>query len=214
MTTKLSLYNGALLECGERNLASLVEAREPRRLLDAVWDAGAVDFCLAQGSWTFAARSTLLESSPSLTPSFGFQNAFEIPADYLSAIAICTDPYFQTPCLQYTVEGGYWFADTDPLYVRYVSNDASYGGDYSLWSPEFVLYVQTYLASRIIERLSQNEAKWGNLYKLASKRLTSAKSKDSMEGPTRFLPPGSWTSARRGGGVSRRDRGNHTGLIG
>ena len=41
MITRLQLYNSALLLLGERNLASLSENREPRRLLDHVWDTGA-----------------------------------------------------------------------------------------------------------------------------------------------------------------------------
>jgi hypothetical protein len=38
--SKLKLYNDALGILGERRLASLTENREPRRVLDEVWDAG------------------------------------------------------------------------------------------------------------------------------------------------------------------------------
>jgi len=37
-TSRLKLYNDALTACGESHLASLTEDREPRRLLDHVWD--------------------------------------------------------------------------------------------------------------------------------------------------------------------------------
>ena len=49
MADKLSLFNGALLICGERFLSSLTENREPRHLLDNVWSNGGVKACLEQG---------------------------------------------------------------------------------------------------------------------------------------------------------------------
>jgi len=196
--TKLQIFNGALLECGERNLASLTENREPRRLLDAVWDTGALDFCLDAGMWKFATRSAMLERSPSISPSFGYQNAYEIPSDFIRTVAFCADEYFASPITQYSVEAGFWFSDVEPVYVKYVSNDSSYGADMSLWPQNFARYVEAYLASRIIERLTQNETKWGNLYKLTERRLLEAKSSDAMEGPTTFSPSGSWVRSRSG----------------
>ena len=203
MTTKLSILNSALLECGERNLASLTEAREPRRLLDAVWDNGALDFCLNAGQWKFATRSTMLERSPSITPAFGYQNAYEIPSDFIRTVAFCADEYFNSPITQYSTEAGFWFSDVEPVYVKYVSNDASYGADMSLWPQNFARYVEAYLASRIIERLSQNETKWGNLFKLTERRLLEAKATDAIEGSTKFAPTGSWVRSRSGsfGGI-------------
>ncbi len=38
---QLSLYNRALLIMGQRFLSDLSEEREPRRLLDQVWNDGA-----------------------------------------------------------------------------------------------------------------------------------------------------------------------------
>ena len=57
MTDRLSLYNDALLLCGERALTSLSEDREPRRLLDQIWNSGGVNVCLAEGQWFFAMRA-------------------------------------------------------------------------------------------------------------------------------------------------------------
>lgn len=212
MTTKLLIFNGALRMCGERKLASITENQQGRHILDDEWADGAVDYCLGAGQWKFAKRTIELASSTSVTPDFGYSKAFAIPSDLIRTTALCSDPYQQVPLLSYTTEQAYWFADVDPLYVSYVSNDASYGGDLTLWPMEFVLFIQAYLASKIVETLTQDENKWAKVYKLAKKYRTEAASSDAMEAPTKFPPEGSWVLARRGRGL--RDRGNRNQLIG
>ena len=212
MATQLSLYNEALRLCGERKLASLTENREPRRLLDSVWDANAVNYCLEQGQWKFAIRTAKLEYNPSMEPSFGYQYGFDKPTDLVRLTALCSDEYFNVPLTQYSEEAGYWFSDLDEIYIQYVSNDASYGSDYSLYPETYMRYVASYLAAEIIDRLTQNNALWDKVYGLMKKRLSDARSKDALAGPTKFLPAGSWINSRRGN--ARTDRGNRNNLIG
>lgn len=215
MTSKLSLYNGALLECGERELASLSENREPRRLLDRAWDAGAVNFCLGQGQWRFATRTVQLAASTTIEPTFGYRKAYPIPDDHIRTTALCSDEYMNVPLLSYTTEQNYFFTDVEPIYLGYVSNAASYGGDLSLWPEDFVEYVHAYLASKIIKKLNQSGSDFETLFKLTKQRLTDARSSSAMEGPTTFPPVGSFVAARIGRfGRARRDRGNRGSFIG
>ena len=214
MTTQLSLFNGALREIGERRLASLSENTSTRHDLDGVWDEGAVKHCLEQGHWKFAQRTAKLEYAPGFTPSFGYQRQFEKPTDFVKLSKMCSDEYLNQPLLQYADEGGFWFADLDEIYVSYVSNDASYGSDMSLWPQTFVLYVECYLASRIAYRITTSKEAAADAMKAANKALVDARSKDAMAGPATFLPAGSWNNARTSGGRSRRDRGNRSRLIG
>ena len=131
-TTRLKLYNEALITfLGERALGSLAENREPRRVLDAVWDNGAIDYCLEQGLWNFATRAQQITYSPSVEPPFGYRYAFTKPDDYVRTAAVCSDERFNCPLTQYADEGGFWFADLDTLYVKYVSDDDQYGYDLS-----------------------------------------------------------------------------------
>jgi hypothetical protein len=192
--------------CGDRKLASLTENQQARHLLDDEWADGAVNYCLGQGQWRFATRTVEMAASPSVEPDFGYQNAFPIPDDFIRTVALCSDSYFKVPLLAYVQEQSYWFADIDPLYLSYVSNDASYGGDMSLWPNEFVLYLQAYLASKIVETLTQDKSQWEKLFKLARRYLIDARSSNAMEGPTVFPPSGSWSSARRGRAINRGSR--------
>ena len=212
MASQLTLYNGALLILGERALTGLTEAREPRRLLDTVWARPAINDCLEKGQWNFAMRSVEIEYSSSVTPAFGFTYAFDRPTDLIRTSAVCSDEHFNSPLLQYHVEGAYWYADVNPLYVRYVSNDTDYGGDLSLWPGNFTRYVEAYLAESIVNRVTQDKNEWARVREIAKKALSDAQSTDAMEQPTQFVPRGTWTRSRTRGPAG--DRGNTGSLIG
>lgn len=214
MPSKLGLYNGALRELGERKLASLSENREPRRVLDSAWDDEAVRTCLAAGQWNFATNSIELTNSPSVEPSFGYQYAFDKPANWVRTVAMCEDEYFNSPLLCYQDEGAYWYADIDIIYVRYVDSGTSFGLDYSKWPPNFTRYVEAWLAARICMSLTQNKSKRDGLEQDAEVWLTKAKSTDAMDESTKFLPQGSWTRARMSHGRGTWDRGKRSRLIG
>lgn len=213
MTTKLGLYNGALRLCKERKLSSLSENREPRRLLDDAYGdittIGVVRQCLQMGQWTFATRAQMLDYTPSVEPEFGYRRAFDQPDDWVRTTAVCSDEYFKCPLLEYASERGYWYADLDTIYIRYVSDHANYGGDLSQWHEAFVNLVEASLAMDICGSLTGANGEF--VEKMYKKAKADAMSSDAMEKPTVMLPSGSWSSARRGG---RSDRGSRNSLIG
>ncbi len=213
MTTRLLMYNEALQLCGERSIDDLTENREPRYLLDHVWDNGGVDTCLADGQWKFALRTVLLDYDPNLTIDFGFKRPYAKPSDWVITSAITSDEYFNTPLLRYVDEAGYWYADIDQMYVKYVSNDATYGGDLSAWPQTFGDFVASHFASKIVQKLTSDKQKRADVLMERKERLKIARSRDAMADPTKFPPEGGWNSSRRRGG-SRRDIGNRNNLVG
>ena len=213
MTTQLRLYNHALRISGERKIASLSENREPRRLLDDVWDDGFKRAVLEQGYWNFATRTREASYNPSIEPSFGFRRAIDKPSDWVRTVSISSDEYFAAPLLDYHDEGEYWYCDLDTAYIRYVSDDSSYGGDLSLWPESVATYAAYYLAVEIAGHLTASESKIDRMEKKMARALTNARSKDAMNQAPAFPPMGSWTSSRGHGG-GRRDRGNRGALTG
>lgn len=205
MTDRLSLYNGALRLCGERRLASLSENREPRRLLDDIWGDNAVNACLEQGQWVFATRAVQLDYSPSVEPPFGYQYAFDLPEDHIRTVALCVDEFFKQPLLEYSQEAGFIFSHLQTVYMKYVSDDIAFGLDMSLWPETFVKFVQSYLAVELAPRL-KNGSDLDKLDKAYKKARTESLSRDAMESPTKFAPPGSWVQARRRGMWTDRNR--------
>jgi hypothetical protein len=211
-TTRLKLYNDALIICGERSLASLTENREPRHLLDHVWDNDGVHACLEAGQWRFAMRSVMVDYDATVSPSFGYSRAFSKPTDWCCTSALCSDEFFNAPLLQYSDEAGFWYCHLDTIYVRYVSDDSAFGGDLSTWTTKFTDFAAAHFASKIIFKLTSDKDKRNDVLAWMNKKLSEAKNLDAMSDPTRFPPPGSWASARRGWG--RRDRGSRGSLIG
>jgi hypothetical protein len=212
---RLALYNGSLALLGERSLASLTEDREPRRLLDEVWTRGngALRAILEQGLWNFAIRSMKSEYDTDVSPDFGFTRAHSKPSDWVRTAVVASDEYFYNALTQRECndERGYWFSDLDEMYVRYVSDDSSYGSDLSLWPESVMLYGYAYLAREIAPRLAA--AKLDDMEALAKKRLKDAKSKDAMNEGTGIPAPGRWAQSRHAGSW-RRDGGSRGNLIG
>ena len=198
-TTRLELYNGALIELGERTLASLTENREPRRVLDDIWDRDFVDYVLEQGLWNFAMRTVQVDYSPSIAPDFGYNRVFDKQTDYIRTAALASDEFFQVPLLEYTDEINYVFANIDTIYMKYISNDASFGGDLSIWPATFTRYAELELAKRAVTRISQSSADKETLMRDTKKARIDARSKDAMNEPTKFMPKGSWELARTKG---------------
>ena len=195
-TSKLTLFNGANRLLGERRLASLTESRPPLNYLNDAWDDGVVDGALEQGFWNFATRSIKAIASTTVTPEFGYRYAFQKPDDYIKTAAVCTDEFFQNTLHQYEDEKHYWFSDYDVLYIKYISNDASYGNDLANWPQSFQKMVQAMLADEVKELVTGNDGKYDRIKKALKDARIDARSKDAMNQPVKFAPAGSWVKAR------------------
>lgn len=214
-TSKLALYNEALTLCRETKLSGLTEDREARHLLDQVYDGGGIRRVLEAGQWHFAMRTVQVDSDPDLDPEFGFQYAFSKPTDWVLTSALCSDAYFRAPmsAAQYVDESGYWYADVDPIYVRYVSDDEDYGGDLGTWPQSFVDYAVAHFASKVVFKLTSSEALLETVVALERQRLKFALSRNRMASGSGVPAQGGWTTTRRGGGRDR-DNGNTGSLTG
>lgn len=212
MTDRLSLYNGALRAVGQTQLTSLTENAEARFYLDGVWDNNAVKYCLEQGLWYFACRTSKFDEDPDLQTGFGYTYAFQKPDDWVRTAMLCQDEFFEVPLTQVRDEAGFWFANLTPLYVAYVSTDNSYGNDMSRWPESFTQYFQAYLASEIAPKLAPGEVQ--RLEKDRDRKRLDALSKAAMNESATFMPVGSWVRARAGRNSFWLDRGNRNSLLG
>lgn len=215
-TSQLRLYNHALRLLGERELASLSEDREPRRLLDAVWNDSGKRRVLESGLWNFATRTVKVDAEVAVTPAFGLRYAFTRPTDFVRIVALCSDPMLKTPLLDYRDDSAYWYADITPIYLRYVSDDATtYGGNLATWTESFCEWAAFYFADQVRPKLTgfRTDADRKQWKADVKKALRTARSRDAMNQPTAFPPTGNWVGARQGGrgGGDRGNRGSLTG---
>lgn len=199
MASKLGLYNEALGHLRERRLASLTETREPRRVLDDYYD-GVLAYCLERGFWNWAMRAVEIDASDAITPQFGYANAFEKPEDWVRTYTISDSDMLAPPLLEVIDEGSIWYADCDPLYVKYVSDNAAYGMDLGVWPASFADYVALRLALRAGPRIASVSADTLEYLRTEERRaLAAAMSKDAMDEPPGIPPRGTWATARGGG---------------
>lgn len=204
MATKLSLYNAALFRIKQRKLTSLSASDPTRYALDDVYNE-TFAYMLEQGLWNFAQRTISIESSLELQPSFGFQNAFVQPDDFVRLISISANAYLWPPLVagqfQYEVASdgtAVWQADCNPLFVSYVSNDTLYGADLSRWTQTFADAFAWELAYRIAPPLTNmGEGDRTHLLKEKERSLRNAKTKDSLNQSNMQPPPGQLVMARR-----------------
>lgn len=205
MATKLVLYNDALLALGQEKLASLEEASSARYALDDQYDK-AVNYALEQGFWNFAMRSVELASMPSMAPAFGYTYAVAKPDDWVRTLTFSSSETFNPPLLDLNDEAGVWYVNVDPLFVRYVSDDPTYGLDLSLWPETFADYVALRLADKTCKRITGSYP-GDDMLKAEKRALAGARSKDAMNEPPGFPPLGTWSRSRSAGqSTTRWDR--------
>ena len=208
-----------MLLLGERRLASLSENVEVRYLLDEVWNDAGVRFCLEAAQWHFAMRASRLDYNPSITPDWGYQRVFDKPTDWVITSGVFEDAYMRTPLTQYADEIMYWFCDRDEIFVKYISDDVTYGMDFAKWPGTFIDFVKAYFASRIVRKVPGGADKIDDITHpktgVLARALMIAKNKAAMTQPATFPSRGTWAAARhRGAGGGWNDGGNQNQLIG
>lgn len=196
MATKLQIYNGALRRLGNPLLISLAQETSSRRYLDNVWDEGLMDFVLDRGKWSFAKRTLRISFSTTLIPQFGLRYAFPQPDDFVKLVGIWIDSRARVPLLNYQYERGVFYADQDHIFLQYVSNDPTYGGNIAVWPNAFTQYVQTYMALQVEPFITNNIRMNNELEKdlIIAERM--ALTSDGLNKPIQINPIGTWNRAR------------------
>lgn len=204
MTTKLEIYNLALLHMKASALASLTEEVEARYVLDTLY-ASVTKNMLENGFWKFAIRSVRITPDPDVTPTFGYSLAFNKPDDWVRTYDLSESEDFSPPLDDWIEEANLFFAHVDPIYVRYVSNDATgFGMNMDRWTGRFITALAFHLAWRAAPKAtgssdSFNEKLEGDYLKA----LSDAKQFEALREPSKAPPQGRWNSGRFG--VSRQN---------
>ena len=203
MTTKLALYNQALLHIKESPLGTdgLLEIRESRYYLDTVYPS-VFQYILESGFWKFAMRTVQIDADAAITPAFGLQNAFNMPEDWVKTYQVSASPNVETapPLEGWIEEGNCLWADITPIYFRYVSNsEDGYGGDLSRWTAKAEFAFATELGWRIVGKATgMTSSDKTNLEAEKKAALSTAVSSEALREPTRRPTEGRWAGARGG----------------
>lgn len=156
--TKLGIYNEALGLIGERPLTALGGTLETEAALNAVWDNGAVDYCLSLVRPKFATLMAKLTVYTTDTDhSF---NVFALPADYLSIVSLYQDNTLDRPTDRYFIEGRNLSCSYTTVYLRYNADNTiaiPSGTTFTKLTPAFVRVLVAHLAAEISTIFSSDE---------------------------------------------------------
>jgi len=203
MTTKLAIYNGALALLSETPLSSLSENRSSRQWLDFAWDNdNLIDYCLQQGQWYFATRTMKMTPSTTLVPAFGWAYAYEIPSDFKGMVGLWIDSFCNVGLQDYAIEAGVIYSAWDVIYLKYVSNAPTYGGNLAAWPQAFARFVQAELALLAEPSISNSPTIYQKVEIAQKKRRAIALNNDMRDKPMDTLPLGRWTKSRIGFGLN------------
>lgn len=156
--TKLGIYNEALGLIGERPLTALGGTTETEAAITAVWDNGAVDYCLSLVRPKFAMLTA--KSTTYVTDTDHGFNVYTLPADYLSIVGLYQDTTLDQPTERYFIEGRKLACSLTTIYLRYNANNAiaiPSGTDFSVLTPAFVRVLVAHLAAEISTIFSSDE---------------------------------------------------------
>lgn len=201
MTTKIKLYNKALGFIGGQRLhptTGLTETTATRYELDAVYD-DALQYMLEQAAWKFALRTVLIEADTGIDPGFGLAYGYTIPTDYVRLAGISNDDYF-TPGNEpnYAEENGYFFASVDQFYLKYVSNDASYGLDLALYPQHYTEALAAWMAYKSVLPITGDRPDRNDILAQHNRALSISKRLHALSDPVKLKPPGTWGPSRGG----------------
>lgn len=203
MATKLGVYRAVHLLVKQNAVGMAVsDDTQLVNTINLAYDA-AISHLLEQGLWNFATRTVQAEASDDIESQFGFNFVFEKPGDYAGRlVALSANEYFRPPLQHYHEDGGlegYFFADNDPLYIRYISNSSDYGLNLGAWPASFTRAVEYEIAVRVAPHITNmSAAEMDALQRGAVKTLRDARSKDALNQAPERPPLGRLVQSRRG----------------
>ena len=211
MADKLQVWKQALIHLEKGTLTTLTDDTEAVNTFGNAWE-GVVEEAFNAGDWNFAKASAALSVNGAVTPSVGWQYALDYPSDWIRTLTVSTSPTF-SPFRDYLDEGGQIFANTNVVFLRYISSTKMADDKIGTWPTLFWRYVAIKLAFDTCGRLTSGDTLEAKLEKRMEKALRQAKSIDARNENNKVIGPGSWIRARQGGGGLLGDRHGGT-LVG
>lgn len=191
--SETSIANAALTLLGERRVNSLDDASKTAKLLKDRFDDVRDDLLRAH-SWNFATKRASLAVSAT-TPAFGYDNAYDLPSDYLRLISVSN-----TALLPYEVEGRQILTDLEaPLEIVYTRRVE----DPVQMDPMFRQALAAALAVELAESITGTSTKVRELQILLRERTRMARVPDGQEPWPSEIEASEWLDSREETGLQR-----------
>lgn len=188
MASVIGICNSALVKIGARTITSLTEGSKNANLCNEQF-AKLRDEVLRAHSWNFAVARAKLGRLVE-APAFGFAYAYQLPSDFLRAVAIHDNPGGGT--VPYQIEGQRVLTDAEAIYLRYVRRIEDPNAFDALFREALAYRVAAELAVPIAQSSTLHE----QMQRLSDRAVRRARGVDAQENYPEPLPDGSWLTAR------------------
>ena len=196
----VAIANLALTKLGADRIIALTDNTKEAREVNAIYELER-DNEIRAHFWKFATARTAL---PALTtpPAFGYNNAFQLPSDYLRVVAVgdfapgAVDRWFYytgTDNSEYQIEGQTIVTDfAAPLNLRYMRRIT----DPTQFDANFVEAFACKLAIELCETLTSSSSKKADCARSYQMAISNALRANAIEQPPEPQTSGTWLMAR------------------
>jgi len=202
MASVVEICNLALRQLGARRITSLGDSTEEARASNDVYERLRDDLLRAH-PWNFATVRTSL-AALSTAPSWGYDNAFQIPVDSLRILEVSSNrggSYGGTGATSaWEIESSTIVSNLPaPLNIKYIKREE----DPNVFDSKFINTLAAYIAWQLAERLTQSNTKRDLAKQTYQEQFRIAKFVDAQESTPKQLEDGSWLDSRNYGQYSR-----------
>lgn len=196
MASKVEIVNQGLILIGEEPILSLTEDSTQAARANAIFNATR-DEVLADHFWDSASRKTKLAKLEE-SPSWGFDNVFQLPSDYIKLYPNEGDLKGHA----WEINGRKLHTDLNsPIKVRYVYRVE----DPNEFSAGISWCVSVRLAWKLAITISGDSKKANEMFKLYREdALPNARYQDAVSSQNKSLEANEWVESRLGGGAPFR----------
>ncbi len=185
MSSIVEICNRGLDKVGHGPINALGDGSKASNLCDRMWPI-VRDQLLREHPWNFAVKRATLAPS-STAPDWGFLYKHQMPVDLLKLTDV-----LDLSTGEYQVEGRFILANTDVLYIRFISKVE----DPNLYDSLFIELAATLIAFNAAEPLTQSNTKKEALWSEYMDALNKAKRSDGLENPPTKYEEDDWLTVR------------------
>lgn len=191
MPTVTEVINHALRMIGGQRITDVTDGSKNANAASDIYEL-VRDELLASHPWNFAGERVELARSAT-APAFGFQYKYALPADWLRTISV-HDNDAGVGTLYHKEEGGFIFADSENVYMRYVKRVT----DANAMTADFRRAWSSALARDLAVPVANSNTLQEKMEKQATRDKARAQSTDALAGTPDARPLGSWVHRRFG----------------
>lgn len=189
MASEVGICNSALIKLGASTIIALTDGSKNANLCNAQY-AELRDELLRTHVWNFA-KSRQKLGKLAAAPVYEFDNAFQLPADWLRTISVHdNDAGFGT--VTYRIEGRTVLAGADELWLTYIRRAT----DPNEMTATFREALSWRLALDLSQAITQSSTVMERMRQGFIPALSVASAVDGVEDFPETMPTGSWVSER------------------